>query len=77
MHIFLITITHFKADHFSQRLAECIISLRAEIWAHRSSLTVPLVVFFVVPVPNNSISGIDFPSFSAIFPNGFEIVPKI
>jgi hypothetical protein len=27
----------------------------------------PLVFFIEVPVPNNSISGVDFPSFSAIF----------
>jgi hypothetical protein len=48
-----------REDHFSQRLAECIISLRAEIWVHRHSLTMPLGLFIEVPVPNNSISGVD------------------
>ena len=43
---------HFSVIIFSQLLAGCIISLKVYVWAHRTNITLLLVLCIEVPVPN-------------------------
>jgi hypothetical protein len=42
---------------------DSIISLRGEVWAHKTSLVLTLPLVTEVPVPSQGVRGIDFASF--------------
>ena len=47
----------------AKNLHDSIISLRGEVWAHKTSLVLTLPLVTEVPVPSQGVSGIDFASF--------------
>ena len=48
---------HFSLNIFSQLLAGCINSLKVYVWAHRTGLTLSLVLCIEVPVSNIEVIG--------------------